>query len=107
MPESKEEAGSEVINFEAATMVVVERTGGRRIRRVLNRDKWMRQAHTQMLVEKWEDDQSRGVVTAAAEEGDGPFISFIKWLVENQDSVIAFFEKLIGLFAGISTAEAA
>ncbi len=39
--------------------------------------------------------------TAAVEEGeDGKFFRFFQWMVENQDAVIAFIEKLIALFAG-------
>lgn len=29
---------------------------------------------------------------------DGPIIAFIKWLMENQDAVIAFIQALIALF---------
>ena len=29
---------------------------------------------------------------------DGPFMAFLKWLIENQDSVIAFIKMILALF---------
>ena len=48
-------------------------------------------------------DYASGHEVSAAEEGDGRFFEFFQWLIENQDAVIAFIEKIIALFAGMQS----
>ena len=59
---------------------------------------------------KWvlSDDDATDLVSAFVQDHidqesvlaseDGPIISFIKWMIENQDLILAFIEALIALF---------
>lgn len=55
------------------------------------------------------DDDATDLVSAFVQDAidedaslsaeDGPIISFIKWLIENSDAVVAFIEAIIALFS--------
>lgn len=43
-------------------------------------------------------------LAAAEEDADGKFFRFFRYLIENQDAIIQFLEKLIALFEGMAPA---
>jgi len=77
--------------------LVVNRNGllGRRDTRIFNRDRYVRDAASALLVERYGTEV---VASSFGDDEQSPLIRFLEWLLENQEAIKAFIEMIMSLF---------